>query len=274
VNAVSARLRAALLAGKRRPTARGVGMPVARRSDGFEFAELRTYVAGDDPRRIDWAATARVGEMQTRVVYEDHALVLAAAIDASPSMFVGRTRTLYDRAIAAAGLWYGAAQDDDRCTRVLPDRLLDTRMLRGREAGRVCAAYRQSPGGAFVATLRLALATVQRGAALLIVSDFWELEALLPLLRTCVGRFDLTALIARDPWHAGLPLGGFVRLRDAETGRAARCYVGPRERDRYAAAVAERERTIVATIERCGIRCGALDDPDVETDLLRAFALA
>ena len=77
------RLRAALLRG-RRANVRGGGVASPRRSDGYEFAELRGYVEGDDPRRIDWAATARAGALQTRVVLEDVALVLAAAIDASP----------------------------------------------------------------------------------------------------------------------------------------------------------------------------------------------
>ena len=89
-----------------------------RRSDGYEFAELRGYVAGDDPRRIDWAATARAGALQTRVVFEDHALTLAAVLDASASMFVGRTRSNYELAAEVAASWFGAAIDDDRCARV------------------------------------------------------------------------------------------------------------------------------------------------------------
>jgi len=114
----AARLREAMLTGRRRPGVRGAGAPVKRRSDGYEFAELRGYVPGDDPRRIDWAATARAGALQTRVVFEDHALTIAAALDASGSMFVGRNESNYDLACAAADLWYGAAIDDDRCARV------------------------------------------------------------------------------------------------------------------------------------------------------------
>ena len=52
--------------------------PTIYRGDGYEFVELRAYVPGDDVRRIDWAATARSGDLQTRVVLEDVALTLAA----------------------------------------------------------------------------------------------------------------------------------------------------------------------------------------------------
>ena len=70
-------LRNALLSGRQRPRNPGGGSPVSYRGDGYEFAELRAYVAGDDPRRLDWAATARVGALQTRVILEDVSLTLA-----------------------------------------------------------------------------------------------------------------------------------------------------------------------------------------------------
>ncbi|MGH7706630.1 MAG: DUF58 domain-containing protein, partial [Vulcanimicrobiaceae bacterium] len=106
------RLRAALLAGRRRGI-RGNSAPALRRGDGYEFAELRAYAPGDDPRRIDWAATARSGTMQTRVLFEEHALTLAVAIDASASMQIGRTRSQAEVAAEAARLWFGCARGAD-----------------------------------------------------------------------------------------------------------------------------------------------------------------
>ncbi len=272
MSAFGARLRAALFAG-RREGRRGVGAPALRRSDGYEFSELREYVEGDDPRRIDWAATARAGNLQSRVILEDRALVLAVALDASGSMQVGRTRSNYDLASDAAGLWYSAAIDDDRCAR-LGDRPLVLRELPGRAGARACAARRETPGTSLDGALRLALATLPRGARLLTVSDFFELENLVPLLRACASRFDVTALFARDPWHAGMPLAGFVRMRDAETGRTARAYVSRRARERYRAAVAMREAEVVASLRRTGARVGNLDeDEGAERALSRAFHL-
>src|SRR5579872_11970 len=102
-------LRDALLRGKRRPRAFGSGAPTIYRGDGYEFVELRAYVPGDDVRRIDWAATARAGEMQTRVVLEDVSLTLAAMLDDSPSMRVGRRRPVLAAAREALCAWYDAA---------------------------------------------------------------------------------------------------------------------------------------------------------------------
>jgi uncharacterized protein (DUF58 family) len=267
MSAFGTRLRDALLAG-RREGRRGVGAPALRRSDGYEFSELREYVEGDDPRRIDWAATARAGSLQTRVILEDRTLLLAVALDASHSMQVGRTRSNYDLACETATLWYGAAIDDDRCARLGAEPLV-FRDVRGRAGARACALRREPPGTSFGDALRLALATLGRGARVLVVSDFFDFEAQSALLRACVARFDVTALFARDPWHAGLPLGGFVGLRDAETGESARVYVGKRGRERFVRAVASRERDVVEALRRTGARVGMLDE---DVGPLRALA--
>ena len=43
---------------------------------GTEFGEARPYVAGDDPRYIDWAVTARMDEPHVRDTIADHELEL------------------------------------------------------------------------------------------------------------------------------------------------------------------------------------------------------
>jgi hypothetical protein len=71
-----------------------------------------------------------------------------------------------------------------------------------------------------------------------------------------------------------MPLGGFVRLRDAETGALARAYVSRGARTRYVRAVAEREAAVTEALRRTGARVGAVDeDAGPERALSRAFAL-
>ncbi len=229
-----------------------------RRSDGYEFAELRAYAPGDDPRRIDWAATARAGDLQTRVVFEDHALVVAAAVDASASMFVGRTRALYDVACEAAGIWYEVVRDGDRALRIVAGGVVRSRELRAGALALQCAGAREPRGTPFEETLALAGAIVPRGAALLLVSDFFELDTYLDRIAACAARADTFALVARDPWAGGLPLGGFVRLRDAESGATARVFVGPSERERFARGVREREARVRERLEAAGVTVGPL----------------
>ena len=97
-------LRAAIVRGARRTPRRGDGVRSGRPGDGYEFSQLRGYLEGDDPRRIDWSASARIGALQTRVYLEETALVFAAIVDESPSMRVGRKRRLSDAAGGGDGL--------------------------------------------------------------------------------------------------------------------------------------------------------------------------
>lgn len=240
-------LRQALLQGRRRPRLAGAGSPTIARGDGYEFVELRDYVAGDDVRRIDWAATARTGTLQTRVILEDVALTLGVVLDTSASMKAGRARFLADAAREAYETWMAAGESSDRFFAEETDALPEA--------------------------LDAALCVWPRGTAVLVISDFYDLPSDDELLYGLAARFDCTALLARDPWHAGLPLRGFVRLRDAETSAQTILYVGSRERKRYASAVRERETALLDRFERCGWRAGVFTEDDGEQALLRAFGL-
>ena len=251
-------LRDALLRGKRRPRRFGAGSPTMYRGDGYEFVELRAYVPGDDVRRIDWAATARAGELQTRVVLEDVALTLAVLIDDSPSMHVGRARALLDAAEEAARAWFGTARGGDRLLRIGSDHI-------GPPHVPVTTRFEIERA---LATARAAL---RRGTALLAIGDWYELDDRHDdLLANLAAWCDCTALIARDPWYDTLPVGGLVRFAGAEGG-TLRVYVGKRERAAFAAAVQAREAAVAARFERAGWRTGALLESDGAASLRAAF---
>lgn len=254
-------LREALLQGRRRPRTAGAGSPTVYRGDGYEFVELREYVPGDDVRRIDWAASARSGQLQTRVVLEDVALTLAAVVDTSASMQAGRARALADAAADAVRRWFAAATGEDRCVRVFGDDLVP-----GWDD-------RSEPSFSLERSLRVAGAALRRGTALLVISDFYELAGTDDDLIALGRRFDCTALVARDPWRDDLPLSGFVRVRDAENGSAAALYLGRAEKRRYAAASRAREESLLDRLARANWRTGILEEDDGERALLRAFGL-
>jgi len=264
-------IRDALLRARRRPRHLGAGSPTIYRGDGYEFVELRAYVPGDDVRRIDWAATARSGELQTRVVLEDVALTLAAIVDESPSMRVGRRRTLLESAREALVCWFAAATTQDRCIRVTADGITPPSLQRSPHAtASVCGS-----AAAFDAAraLRTAAAALPRGAALLAIGDWYDLDPALDRDLADLGaRFDCTALIARDPWYDGLPLAGIVRLRGAEGGNI-RAYVGSREREAFRTAIRRRETSLLARFETANWRTGILREEDGAGALAAAFGL-
>lgn len=265
------RLRVAILAGVRRPRLpraplRGsIPRGRANANDGLAFSQLREYVQGDDPRRIDHAATARAGTLQTRVYVEEIALTLGAIVDESGSMFVGRKRRLADAAQEAVREWFGALEGDDRAARIV-----DERVIRDRRAAPL---VRASEPFDFARALALAMRALPRGASLLAIADGFDLPDDEALARAAL-RFDATILLARDPWRDDLPLRGIVRLRDAETGRVRRVFVDARVRARYREAAHAREARLYARLRDAGWRVGVLEEVDGRVSLLRAFGIA
>jgi uncharacterized protein (DUF58 family) len=260
-------LRSAIVRGARRTSRRGDGLRAPRVGDGYEFAQLRGYVEGDDPRRIDWAASARAGGLQTRVLLEETALVLAAFVDHSPSMRVGRKRRLCDAADDALRAWFGAAESEDRTLR-----LVDDRIVTGRRP-----ALHAVPTTPFdlLRTLTFAAHVLPRGTSLLALIDGYDLppEGGTDLLLRVAARCDATVLLARDPWHDGIPLRGLRRVRDAESGRSRLLYFGRRERENFVRAVAQRDTLLSARFADAGWRVGILDEADGGASLERAFGL-
>lgn len=257
-------LRAAIVRNARATPRPAGAIRGARTGDGFVFSQLRAYVEGDDPRRIDHAATARVGALQTRVYLEETALVLAAIVDESGSMSVGRRRPLRAAADEAVRAWFGALEGEDAAARIV-----DGRLVRDRRAA--AAVHAQTPFH-FAPALTVALRALPRGASLLAVIDGFDLADDELLARTAL-RFDATVLLARDPWGEDLPLRGIVRLRDAESGRTRRIFAGAHARARYRAAAHAREAALRARFRDAGWRVGALDEAGGRASLLRTFGV-
>lgn len=229
------------------------------RGDGYEFVELRQYVPGDDVRRVDWAASARTGTLQTRVVLEDVALTLAAIVDTTESMQAGRRRTLAQAAQEIATAWFAVATPNDRCLRVADGALV---------------SHRANAHATLVESCATAAAALPRGCALLIAGDFFDLPGDDDLITLLGMRYDCTALIAVDPWRDDLPLSGFVRVRDSERDMTRTIFIGKAERERYRQAVFRREAALVERLQRANFRTAMFrEDEPGETALLRAFGL-
>ena len=102
-----------------------------RRGEGRSFARLRDYVAGDDPRHIDWKATARRGHPITREFTVEQSQTVFVLVDAGRTMtqLAGRyprfeyalsaTLLLADVALSA-GDRVGAMVFDDQLRALVP----------------------------------------------------------------------------------------------------------------------------------------------------------
>ncbi len=111
----------------------------ALRGLGMEFAEVRAYHIGDDPRHLDWKVTARTGKPHTKVFHPDSDVSVIVAIDLRAPMDFGTcVGTKGVVALELATLLAHSVIDDNGSCRAMiatPSRVIDTGECRG-ERGR------------------------------------------------------------------------------------------------------------------------------------------
>ncbi len=171
----------------------------AQRGRGLEFEEVRPYVAGDDPRNIDWRVTARRGRTHTKLFREERERPVWLLVDLHPALFFGSRRQLKSALAvrAAALLVWTAVSSGDRVGAVVGGALgVRTSPPRSREAGALAVLHTlidmqpRSPGApnlqSFNAALHALTAMVHPGSLILFISDFAtanaETEALMSRL--------------------------------------------------------------------------------------------
>jgi uncharacterized protein (DUF58 family) len=200
--------------------------PHRRRGEGMDFESLREYVPGDDPRRIDWRATARRGRLVTRLFQHERNHTVMIAVDTSRLMG-GRSgegrRTKLDQAVdAALALVYAALAAGDRAGLAIFDR--EVRAL-------LSPRSRRADLGVFVDTLRPVqsrlveadyraltrslLVERQKRSLVVILTDFADVDSssLLTPLALLARRHRVLVVALRDE--------SFGALDSRETSKAA-----------------------------------------------------
>ncbi len=187
--------------------------PGRRRGPGSELESIGPYETGDDPRLIDWSATARTGQPQVRRFLRDSEPPLIIVVDLRPSMFFGSARQVLARraCLAAAGLCSRALASDRACglvtvgatTRALPPRI--GRRARVRLLDQLVRAYHEgldsagTTGEPLDTGLSALASPMPRHAHWLLISDFSRPgEALRHTLAVLAPR-RLEALVVEDP---------------------------------------------------------------------------
>jgi uncharacterized protein (DUF58 family) len=87
-----------------------------KRGQSVEFADFRPYVTGDDLRRIDWNAYARLERFFIKLFVNEEDVLVHLLIDTSRSMDWGDPNKLHYAARAAGALGYIALTGLDRVT--------------------------------------------------------------------------------------------------------------------------------------------------------------
>ena len=222
----------------------------ARRGGSVEFADYRPYVPGDDFRRIDWNAYARLERFFIKLFVEEQDITLHLLIDASASMDWGNPNKLDYAIRVAASIGYIALLGLDRVTAsVLDGSRYAQRLpaLRGKaralELFNFLAAFRprntnpeSTPLAKQSINWQYALAEYAAdhtpGPTLLLsdlMNDGWKES-----VNALAGRgYDVTVLQILAPDEIDPEFRGDFKLRDSETGDTVEITADVESIDRY-----------------------------------------
>ncbi|MTV24718.1 DUF58 domain-containing protein [Nitriliruptoraceae bacterium ZYF776] len=263
---------------RRRVRGRFVGAHRSERlGPSIEFADVREYVPGDDPRRVDLAASRRHGRLQVTLTEAENDAAAQVVVDRSASMF-GRKQAQADR--LTAGLAVLGARDGVRLWLVATD-VVGGGWARG--AGALSAATvlldatpvptdtSAGPLGRpdLAATVRRAARSSATGPLVLVsdlLFDGWELvvDAL------GAARRDALVLQVLDRDELAPALDDDVRLVDVETGAEVEVGGDDRTAEAYAAALHAHLDAVEAACTRVGAAHRLVPaDGDVADVLLR-----
>ena len=218
---LAARRAKSSLRGERRSRARG---------QSVEFADYRTYVAGDDFRYLDWNLYGRLERLFLKLYEEERELPVTIFLDASESMAFGEPRKFDFARQVAAAIAYVALCGFDRVSLIaFPDKPEEAatrgalRSVRGKklalELFRNLSQLQAGGAADFNQALRRGALQARHAGLAVILSDFLDPGGYEEGLRALIGRrFQVSTVQILAPEELTPTVYGDLRLVDSESG--------------------------------------------------------
>ena len=197
---------------------------------GVEYVQSREYEAGDPVRMIDWRVTARTGRFFVKEYESPKRMPVYLLIDTSASMTVSSIRrTKYHTALEIAGGLALACLDrvspvgvvgvGGRSIRRRPS-LSKTQILEWLFALRT---FHYDEETSLAQRIQELTPRLPHRVLMIVLSDLHDPGAL-PALKRLAQLHDCAVLQLQDPAEHSLKGAGFLRAREAETGREFRTH--------------------------------------------------
>lgn len=193
-----------------------------RRGGGAEYADHRQYAHGDDLRRLDWHALARLDQLLIRLYAAEEALPLEVVMDASASMDFGHPSKFVTGARVGACLTQMALSHGTPARwRIAAAKHTEPVNLKGRgDLPRVLKALDETipeGKGALAEELRRSVLQGPRKRALVTITDGYEAEPLQHALRAVrTGGAEVGLILVLSPEETEPDERGEYTLIDAE----------------------------------------------------------
>lgn len=192
---------------------------------GLEYHQSRPYQSGDSIKAIDWRVTARTGKVHVKEYEAIKRLPVWIMVDTSASMAISSTKkSKYEVAVFIAGGVALASLDAIRPVGFMgvggralirPESLSKDQVHGWLHALRQYRFDERTHVGRRVGELA---ARLPHRSQLIVISDLHD-QAALPALKLAAQAHDCSVIHLVDPAETGMSGTGFVRGREAETGR-------------------------------------------------------
>lgn len=226
--------------------------------EGFEFAELREYVYGDDVRKIDWKTTAKLRKPFVKIYKEERELNVVVVSMLSGSTYFGTVKQKSDIiAEVAATLGFSAVKNSDLFSHMIfadkpygfskPSKKLFSVHKAVEDIIDFDSLGKEADFSALVETL---INRLKKKALLFIVSDFvGDID-----LKLLSKKHDIFAVIVRDRFEENPSELGYLRLIDMETKQSFEGDVDSSTLKNYKKALHDNDEKLYKQFKKQGVR--------------------
>lgn len=226
--------------------------------EGFEFAELREYIYGDDVRKIDWKTTAKLRKPYVKIYHEERELNVVVSTLLGGSTWFGTLRPKSEyMAELLAILGFSAVKNSDLFTHILyADRLYryskPSKKIYavGQELEHALAFEPLGKESDFAGWTDTLYRRVKKKSLMFLISDFvGEVD-----LRLLSKKHDLFVIIVRDRFEENPRSLGYLRLVDPESGESFEGDINDAVMKEYKKALIANDRRLYRHLRKNGIR--------------------
>lgn len=225
---------------------------------GFEFAELREYIYGDDIRKIDWKTTAKIGKPFVKVYHEERQLNVVVANMMNGSTYFGTVRQKSDlMAEITAIIGFSAIKNSDLFSHLIYADKLYEKSKPSKKMFAVNSAIERLEAfdtigkeGDFTGFVDALYHRVKKRSLLFIISDFiGDID-----LKLLSKKHDVFAVIVRDKFEENPGELGYLRLVDMESSKSFEGNVDEGLLGRYKQALHDNDEKLYREFKKNGIR--------------------
>jgi uncharacterized protein (DUF58 family) len=250
--------------------------PSIFQGEGYDFIELREYMAGDDIRHIDWNITAKMQKPYIKIFREERELNVVIASVINGSMHFGSKKFKQDvLAEVVALLSYSTLKNGD----LLSSYIFTDKMISHNKPSKKLHQVQKSVDEILnfdslnqKADYKVLADTLykrlKRKSLILVIGDFFEI----PDFKLLAKKHEVVAIIVRDHLEERPPEMGFASLVDPESGAVLEGDFNKSSVEAYAKRVHVHDRKLYETLRKHQIRFTKVyTDASVGVALRRLF---